>query len=81
MSTSRTLATEVVKSDEKEIVFKLRQEYKPKLMPAGKAVNSLVSLGLDEHGKVVYHKDMVSNPFSASTRHSSFEKARTPFHS
>ena len=30
MSSSKTLATEVVKNDVKEIVFKLRQEYKPK---------------------------------------------------
>jgi len=57
-SSSKTLATEVVKSDDKEIVFKLRQEYTPKLMPKGKAVNSLVSLALDEQGKVVHHKDM-----------------------
>ena len=59
MSSSKTLATEVVKNDVKEIVFKLRQEYKPKIGP-GKAVNSLVSLALDDNGKVVYHKDMVS---------------------
>lgn len=61
MATSRTLATEVVLSKDGEIVFKLRQEYRPKLMPAGKAVNSLVSLALekiDGEEKVVYHKDM-----------------------
>jgi hypothetical protein len=60
-SSSKTLATEVVKSDDKEIEFKLRQEYTPKLMPMGKAVNSLVSLALSpeaEREKVVYHKDM-----------------------
>jgi len=62
-ATSKTLATEVVKSEEREVVFKLRQEYRPKLMPAGKAVNSLVSLSLEKMGekgeeKVVYHKDM-----------------------
>jgi hypothetical protein len=60
-SSSKTLATEVVKSDDKEIVFKLRQEYTPKLMPKGKAVNSLVSLRLAKEAegeKVVYHKDM-----------------------
>jgi hypothetical protein len=58
MASSRTLATEVVSSTETEIVFKLKQEYRPILMPAGKAVNSLVSLSLDGEEKVVYHKDM-----------------------
>jgi hypothetical protein len=61
MATSQTLATEIVSSTDKEIVFKLRQEYRPKLMQAGKAVNSLVSLALekvDGEEKVVYHKDM-----------------------
>ncbi|KAE8443378.1 hypothetical protein EG329_001936 [Mollisiaceae sp. DMI_Dod_QoI] len=62
MSTSRTLATEIVSSTTDEVVFKLQQEYKPKPSPASKAVNSLVSLKLekDEEGKekVVYHKDM-----------------------
>jgi len=55
MATSRTLATEVVSSTNTEIVFKLRQEYRHKLMPVGKAVKILVSLALE---KVVYHKDM-----------------------
>lgn len=61
MSSSRTSATEIVSSTDKELVFKLRQEYKPILSPAGKAVNSLVSLSLerfDGEEKVVYHKDM-----------------------
>jgi len=62
MSTSRTLATEIVSSTTDEVVFKLRQEYKPKPSPASKAVNSLVSLKLEKDGegkeKVVYHKDM-----------------------
>jgi hypothetical protein len=61
MATSRTFATEIVSSMDKEIVFKLRQEYRPKLMQAGKAVNSLVSLALEKVDgveKVVYHKDM-----------------------
>jgi hypothetical protein len=52
---------QIVSSTEEEIVFKLRQEYRPKLMPAGKAVNSLVSLALekvDGQEEVVYHKDM-----------------------
>lgn len=61
MATSKTLAIEVVSDTEKEIVFKLRQEYRPKLVPAGKAVNSLVSLVLENVGgeeKIVYHKDI-----------------------
>ncbi|TVY85907.1 hypothetical protein LAWI1_G007549, partial [Lachnellula willkommii] len=63
MGSSKTLATEIVSSTDKEIVFKLQQEYRPKLMPVGKAVNSLVSLALEREGgageeKVVYHKDM-----------------------
>lgn len=60
MASSETLASEVVSSTESEIVFKLRQQYRPRLLPA-KAVNSLVSLALvDEDGieKVAYHKDM-----------------------
>ncbi|ESZ90923.1 hypothetical protein SBOR_8695 [Sclerotinia borealis F-4128] len=61
MVSSKTLATEVVKSSDDEIVFKLQQEYRPKLLPVGKAVDSLVSLKLIKEGdveKVIYHKDM-----------------------
>ena len=62
MSHSQTLATESVSSTPLEIIYKQQQEYKPKLSPAAKAVNSLISLKLDkdEQGeeKVVYHKDM-----------------------
>jgi hypothetical protein len=62
MATSQTLATEILSSTKDEIVFKLRQEYKPKLSPASKEVNSLVSLKLEKDSdgleKVVYHKDM-----------------------
>ena len=46
MASSKTIATEIISSTDKEIVFKLRQEYRPKLTPAGKAVDSLVSLAL-----------------------------------
>ena len=46
MALSQTIATEIISSTDKEIVFKLRQEYRPKRMPAGKAVDSLVSLAL-----------------------------------
>lgn len=55
---SRTLATEIVSDTPSEIVFKLRQEYSPKGLSFSKPVNSLVSLALDEQGKVKYHKDM-----------------------
>lgn len=62
MASSKTIATEVVSSTDSELIFKLQQEYKPQLFPAGKKVNSLISLALqkDEKGeeKVVYHKDM-----------------------
>jgi len=61
MSKSQTLKTEVVSSTPTEIVFKLQQEYSPRLMPASRAVNSLVSLAVERingEEKVVYHKDM-----------------------
>lgn len=53
-----TKKTEVVKDTPTEIVFKLRQEYTPKVVKTGKEVDSLVSLTLDADGKVKYHKDM-----------------------
>jgi hypothetical protein len=58
MAKSRTLKTEVVSSKPDEIIFKLQQEYTPKPMPIAKKVNSLVTLTLDDNGKVKYHKDM-----------------------
>ena len=58
MSSSRTLATEIVLSEPDKLVFKMKQEYSPRAVPMKKAVNSLVTLTLDEAGKVVYHKDM-----------------------
>jgi len=64
MASSKTLATEIVSSTDDEIIFKLKQEYKPRALPS-KAVNSLVSLGLgketidgEEVERVKYHKDM-----------------------
>lgn len=57
-ASSKTLATEVVESKPHVIIFKLRQEYTPKGLHFSKAVNSLVTLTLDEDGKVKYHKDM-----------------------
>jgi hypothetical protein len=41
-------------NDEKEIVFILRQEYQPKLMPVWRKVSSFRWI----EGKVVYHEDM-----------------------
>lgn len=58
MASSKTLATEIVSSTEHEIVFKMTQEYTPRVVHFSKAVNSLVSLTLDDKGKVRYHKDM-----------------------
>ncbi|KAI9834525.1 MAG: hypothetical protein M1819_002901 [Sarea resinae] len=57
-ASSKTIKTETVASTPQEIVFKLQQEYTPKLLRMSKAVNSLVSLTLDDEGKVKYHKDM-----------------------
>jgi hypothetical protein len=58
MAKSQTIKTEVVSSKPDEIIFKLQQEYTPRLLPTAKKVNSLVSLTLDKDGKVRYHKDM-----------------------
>jgi len=57
-SSLRTLKTEVVSDSPTEIVFKLRQEYTPRVLHTAKTVDSLVSLSLDDRGKVRYHKDM-----------------------
>lgn len=54
----KTLKTEVVKDTNEEIIFKMRHEYTFKGIHASKAVDSLVSLGLDGQSKVRYHKDM-----------------------
>jgi hypothetical protein len=58
MAKSRTLKTEVVSSKPDEIIFKLQQEYTPRVLHVFKAVNSLVTLTLDDSRKVRYHKDM-----------------------
>ena len=59
MASSKTLATEIVSNSHTELVFKLRQEYTPRLVHFSKQVNRLVSLTFDENGdKVKYHKDM-----------------------
>ncbi|KAI9798292.1 MAG: hypothetical protein M1833_004864 [Piccolia ochrophora] len=58
MASSKTLKTEAVSSTESEIIFKLQQEYTPRIAHFSKPVNSLVSLSLDGEGKVKYHKDM-----------------------
>lgn len=67
MHRSRTIATQILPSPSSPsspstntiIAFKLQQEYTPKPLPfVPKKVNSLVTLTLDEEGKVRYHKDM-----------------------
>jgi hypothetical protein len=58
MAKSQTLKTEVVANEPDRIVFKLQQEYTPRVAHFSKAVNSLVTLTLDENDKVKYHKDM-----------------------
>ncbi|KAL8991850.1 MAG: hypothetical protein Q9169_007594 [Polycauliona sp. 2 TL-2023] len=57
MSSSLTLATEIVLSNPTTLAWKQTQEYTPRLLHVGKKVNSLVTCTLDEEGKVVYHKD------------------------
>lgn len=54
----RTLKTEIVEDKPDLIVFKLQQEYTPIVLHKSMTVNSLVSLSLDDQGKVRYHKDM-----------------------
>lgn len=58
MASSRTVATEIVSNTPTELVFKLRQEYTPRVLHFSKPVDSLVSLTLDEEERVKYHKDM-----------------------
>lgn len=58
MASSRTLATEVISNTPTELIFKLRQEYTPRVVHFSKPVDSLISLTLDNEGKVKYHKDM-----------------------
>jgi len=56
-ASSKTLKTEIVKDSPSEISFKLQQEYTIKVFHGTKVVNSLVTLTLDEQGKIKYHKD------------------------
>ncbi|KAI5270842.1 hypothetical protein E4T47_05813 [Aureobasidium subglaciale] len=58
MAKSQTLKTEVVESKPDRIIFKLQQEYTPRVIHFSKPVNSLITLTLDDQGKVKYHKDM-----------------------
>lgn len=58
---STTLATEVVKVSQQELVFKMRQKYVLQGGIAEKTVDSLVSLALEGSNGlqvVQYHKDM-----------------------
>ena len=43
MASSKTLSTEVVENEKDRIVFKLRQEYTPRVLHKGKPVNSLIT--------------------------------------
>ncbi|KAA6406418.1 MAG: hypothetical protein FRX48_09769 [Lasallia pustulata] len=58
MASSRTLATEIVAATATSISYKQRQEYTPRVVRVARAVDSLITLTLDEEGKVRYHKDM-----------------------
>ncbi|KAI9731928.1 MAG: hypothetical protein M1834_004379 [Cirrosporium novae-zelandiae] len=55
---SRTLKTEIMTDSPQHIIYKQQQEYTPKLLHFSHAVNSLVTLTLDDQGKVRYHKDI-----------------------
>ena len=59
MAKSQTLKTEVVEDKPDRIIFKLQQEYTPRILHTSKAVNSLVTLTLDDQDKVKYHKGNV----------------------
>lgn len=57
---SETLATEIVASDEHELVWKQRQKYTFAGIHLSKTADSLISLkleGTEPNEKVVYHKD------------------------
>ncbi len=58
MASSKTLATEIISNTDTQLAFKMKQEYTPRVVHFTKPVNSLVTLTLDEQGKVKYHKDM-----------------------
>jgi len=60
MAKSQTLKTENVEDKPDRIIFKLQQEYTPRVLHTTKPVNSIVTLSLDGKGKVKYHKDQVS---------------------
>ena len=57
-ASSKTLKTEVVENEKDHIIFKMQQEYTPKVLHYRKPVNSLITLTLDDQGKVKHHKDM-----------------------
>lgn len=59
MASSKTLKTQVIESTPTTLIWKQQQEYTPRVIHFSKAVNSLVTLTLDEKTqKVRYHKDM-----------------------
>ncbi|MCJ1302739.1 hypothetical protein MMC08_005543 [Hypocenomyce scalaris] len=58
MASSRTLKTEIISDSPTSIIYKQQQEYTPRVLHTPKPVNSLITLTLDEEGKIKYHKDM-----------------------
>ena len=58
MASSRTLKTEIISDSPTSIIYKQQQEYTPRVLHTSKPVNSLITLTLDDEGKVRYHKDM-----------------------
>ena len=78
MVSSKTIATEVVKDEPGLIVYKQQQEYTPRLAHFSKRVDSLISLSLDDQGKVKYHKD-VSKPQRVSSLFQSLHRSKALF--
>lgn len=57
-ASSKTTATEVVESTPRTLVFKMRQEYTPKVLSWTKGVNSLISLTLEPDPDQVSEKEL-----------------------
>jgi hypothetical protein len=66
------LETQVVSDTATEIIFKMRQQYTPKVLKVSKIADGLISLSLEEDGTIKYHKDMdvvhLSIPASISSQ-------------
>jgi len=57
-ASSKTTGTEVVESTPKTLIFKMRQEYTPKILGMTKPVNSLISLTLEPDPDSVNEKEL-----------------------